>query len=486
MDRLTIEAHGRSFRTLKSTLIEVPWFKTWMVLHPDKGTLQLDMCAWALSDILNFLRTQDPGFLKEGNLMERRFLGLLPDEPFEYSEDTEGLLTDIHVEGHLRRIRPYIANKIPMTSSVCSGRWSGNELDVDVNHFDAIVSFLNGTTTELAPEIQATMELMGGLPIDELDEGEEEDAWEEAPFEPNSGHSIVCLVTAGRGPIQPQKAPWNLQVNRSVLRGGRHRFTIPRTGDTLSKVLFVFSELDAETPVCSLLESVTLVVGGQNILTLESSALADVCDQQDNLVELSLDDALGVEIDGEKLGLPLVALQFHRVDLEVCFFDAVTHGDVFLQGWFLPRDKRENVLQKSSLEGGIQTVITQWERRSSQTNSSGGLDLRLQFSLPSDGLYLDFHGSRAFTKHPLIRFELMVEDTIIASGSWHVICRGPTGEPLPKGHYFVPLYQTNLSRLNDIRLMLETHTPNLTIDVKNQQKNVFRMMNGMGGLYYIN
>ncbi len=491
MDRLTIHAHGRTFRTLHTTVAEVPWFNVWLDLHPNETTLKLDMCAWALSDILNFLRTGDLEFLKEENVAEQRFLGLLLNEQFEYTEDTDGLLVDIIVEGHVRRIRPYILNKIPMVSAVCSGRWSGNELDVDVNHFDAIVAHLNGETINLTRNVQVTMNLMGVRSLDNLENEKEQDSWDEAAFALNPIHNTVILFRGRQtsNQFRPQKVPWNMQLQKhpsTQTNSNMIRFNIPRTGHTISDLLFVFPRLTGPIRVDSLLKSVTLIIGGQYIRTLQSEILGRLCVQRDNVVELSMFHELSIEIDEEELGFPVGLLRLHSVHLEVCCFDPNTQFDVFLHGWYLSNERHQRLVNQSETDIGVRFVTPEWSYESWQTDMNGRLDQVLPFCGRSMGIFIFFKRDIPFKKHPLIHLELTLDRNVIYSGSWHLFCRDSNEQTLVTGHYFIPLQNARVDYTQNLHLVLETHTPKLTIDVVSQGTNILILRRGMGGMGYSN
>ena len=288
--------------------------------------------------------------------------------------------------------------------------------------------------------------------------------------------------------------------------------TISRNGDLIHKC-YLELDLESSTKACSVVESIELEIGGQQI-DKQTGEWLDIWEQLSCPPEKSVDSKMNNDSSNKKflplhfffcdnpgLALPLIALQYHEVRIKINFNASYKRQNgeepqLWVDYIYLDTDERRRMAQSSH-----ELLITQIQHQEeSITNAS--LKPRLNFNHPCKELiwttnspYREREWGLKLNGHD--RFAPRNQKYFQAVQPYQHHTNIPQGEKIHvysfclKPEEAQPTGSCNFSRIDNAQLNYKASNA-----VANQQPgqtkiyatnwNVLRIMSGMGGLAYSN
>ena len=294
--------------------------------------------------------------------------------------------------------------------------------------------------------------------------------------------------------------------NGNVAANSRVTCQISRNGDLVHK-LYVVLNKDANDGVDSI-NKVEVEIGGQlidrqyglwmkiwNELTLPAnqyakwqSLTADANSAEQRYVPLDFWFCRNIG-----LALPLIALQYHEVKINIEFGNNVTSAELWADYIFLDTDERRRFAQLSH-----EYLIEQVQFTGEETTSlTGDLNAKLSFNHPVKELI--WHSDTKALATGTAKLMLNGNDRFSERDSKYFTQVQPfqhhSGKAIEKvGVYSFalkpeehqPSGTLNMSRIDTAQLRLSGWANNSTISIYAHSYNVLRILSGMGGLAYSN
>ena len=292
--------------------------------------------------------------------------------------------------------------------------------------------------------------------------------------------------------------------NGNVGANSRVTCQISRNGDLVHK-LYVVLNKDANDGVDSI-NKVEVEIGGQlidrqyglwmkiwNELTLPAnqylkwqSLTADATAQEQRYVPLDFWFCRNIG-----LALPLIALQYHEVKINIEFGNNVTSAELWADYIFLDTDERRRFAQLSH-----EYLIEQVQFTGSETvSSNSNLSAKLSFNHPVKELIWEGQGNTGTAKLMLNGNDRFAEReakyfTHVQPYQHHtnipdLSCNISVYSFALKPEEHQPSGTLNMSRIDTAQLQLKGAEPG-NLDIYAHSYNVLRILSGMGGLAYSN
>ena len=292
--------------------------------------------------------------------------------------------------------------------------------------------------------------------------------------------------------------------NGNVAANSRVTCQISRNGDLVHK-LYVVLNKDANDGVDSI-NKVEVEIGGQlidrqyglwmkiwNELTLPAnqyakwqSLTADATSAEQRYVPLDFWFCRNIG-----LALPLIALQYHEVKINIEFGNNVTSAELWADYIFLDTDERRRFAQLSH-----EYLIEQVQFTGSETVSpNSNLSAKLSFNHPVKELIWEGQGNTGTAKLMLNGNDRFAEReakyfTHVQPYQHHtnipdLSCNISVYSFALKPEEHQPSGTLNMSRIDTAQLQLKGAEPG-NLDIYAHSYNVLRILSGMGGLAYSN
>ena len=301
--------------------------------------------------------------------------------------------------------------------------------------------------------------------------------------------------------------------NGNAKEGNRVTCQISRNGDLVHKLYVVFDTVNTQTDARKCIKKVEVEIGGQlidrqygdwmtiwNELTLPAGKVDGYNKMIDGTVA-SGDSKAYVPLEfwfcrNIGLALPLIALQYHEVKINIEFDDSKSFGDATLWAdyFFLYTDERRRFAQLSH-----EYLIEQVQFTGGESINSSNLSAKLSFNHPVKELIWQAEGKKTLGKTKLM---LNGNDRFAERDTKYFTHVQPyqhhTNIPdsgcninvysfalKPEEHQ--PSGTLNMSRIDTAQLKI-SDIPHADGEVKiyAHSYNVLRILSGMGGLAYSN
>ena len=290
--------------------------------------------------------------------------------------------------------------------------------------------------------------------------------------------------------------------NGTVTNGGRVTCQISRNGDLVHKLYLVLNS--ASDDARDAVSKVEVEIGGQLIdrqygkwMTIWNELTLPV-GKKDGYMNMVNDATNNRYVPLEfwfcrniGLALPLIALQYHEVKINVEFASSITSAELWADYIFLDTDERRRFAQLSHEYLIEQVQFTGTETVSDNSN----LSAKLSFNHPVKELIWKGQGNTGTAKLMLngndrfaereAKYFALVQPYQHHTNIPNLTCNINVYSFALKPEEHQPSGTLNMSRIDTAQLQLKGAEPG-NVDIYAHSYNVLRILSGMGGLAYSN